>query len=156
MQFRNHQANGAGVSFRRVDAEAQRYLPINGESQVIAVRALTSATFTSGGNDVPYFMLPELGGHGLLRGYSSLRYRDRSRLLVTAEYRWTAGPLVDMSLFADGGTVAPSFADLASSRMKTSYGAGITLHTPGTTIARLELAKSSEGLGLLLSFGPSF
>ncbi|MFN7916279.1 MAG: BamA/TamA family outer membrane protein [Vicinamibacterales bacterium] len=151
-----HQANGAGVSFRRVDAEAQRYLPVNGESQVIAMRALTSATFTSGGNDVPYFMLPELGGHGLLRGYSSLRYRDRSRLLVTAEYRWTAGPLVDMSLFADGGTVAPSFADLASSRMKTSYGAGITLHTPGTSIARLELAKSSEGLGLLLSFGPGF
>lgn len=151
-----HQTDGTGASFRRIDAEAQRFVPLNGESQVIALRALTSATVAAPGDDVPYFLLPELGGHRLLRGYSSFRYRDRSRLLLSGEYRWTAGPLVDMALFADAGTVAPSFADLARSRMQTSYGVGISLHTPGTTIARLELAKSSEGLGVLLSFGPSF
>ena len=50
--------------------------------------------------------MPELGGSHTLRGYSSWRFRDRNRLLLTGEYRWTAGPFVDMALFVDAGKVA--------------------------------------------------
>ena len=42
----------------------------------------------------------------MLRGYPSWRFRDRNRLLLTGEYRWTAGQFVDMALFVDAGKVA--------------------------------------------------
>ena len=109
-----------------------------------------------GGQDVPYFLKPDLGGHQALRGYSSFRFRDRSSLLLTGEYRWSAGPLVDMALFADAGTVAPRLEAVSLGDLHTSYGIGFTLHTPSTTFTRIELARSREGLGLLVSFGPSF
>jgi len=61
-----------------------------------------------------------------------------------------------MSLFMDAGSVAPRFQDLASQELRTSFGVGITVHTPNATMARLEVARSREGIGVLISFGPSF
>ena len=150
------QTNGTESGFQRVDAEAQRFIPLLHESRVIALRAAASTTFTDGGQDVPYFLMPDLGGHQALRGYSSFRFRDRSSLLLTGEYRWSAGPLVDMALFADAGTVAPRLNAVSLRDLHTSYGIGFTVHTPSTTFTRIELARSREGLGLLVSFGPSF
>lgn len=150
------QTNGSGFGFQRIDADVQRFVPLAGESRVIALRATASSTLTSSNRDVPFFELPSLGGHDALRGYSNWRFRDRNRALVSAEYRWTAGPLVDMAVFGDAGTVAPRFGDLFDSQLHTSYGVGISLHTPNSTFARLELARSREGMGVLLSFGPSF
>lgn len=150
------QANGRSFSFQRVDADVRRFVPLNGESQVVALRASASGTFAGAGSEVPFFLLPELGGPRALRGYSSWRFRDRARLVLSAEYRWTAGPLVDMSVFADAGAVAPRVTALTSEPLRTSYGVGFTVHTPSSTLTRLEIARSREGLGLLVSFGPSF
>lgn len=150
------QTNGSTFGFQRIDADVQHFIPFAGESRVIALRATASSTLTSANRDVPFFELPSLGGHDALRGYSDWRFRDRNRALVSAEYRWTAGPLVDMAIFGDAGTVAPRFSDLFDTRIHSSYGVGITLHTPSSTFARLELARSREGMGVLLSFGPSF
>jgi len=150
------QVNGDAFSFGRVDAEVQRFVPLFGDRQVIALRATAASTFTGADQAVPYYLLPELGGHHALRGYSSFRFRDRNRLLLSGEYRWTAGPLADMSLFMDAGSVAARFGDLAHQELRTSFGVGITVHTPSATMARLEVAHSREGLGVLISFGPSF
>jgi AAA family ATP:ADP antiporter len=150
------QVNGDAFSFSRVDAELQRFVPLFGDRQVIALRATAASTFAGADQAVPYYLLPELGGHHTLRGYSSFRFRDRNRLLLSGEYRWTAGPLADMSLFMDAGSVAPRFQDLASQELRTSFGVGITVHTPNATMARLEVARSREGIGVLISFGPSF
>ena len=84
------------------------------------------------------------------------RFRDRNRLLLTGEYRWTAGPFVDMAVFVDAGKVAARRSDLDLRNLKTSHGIGFSLHTPSQTIARIELARSHEGTTLSLSFSPSF
>ena len=73
---------------------------------MIALRGLVSTTETASGQDVPYFLLPDLGGSHTLRGYPAWRFRGRNRMILTGEYRWTAGPLVDMALFLDAGKVA--------------------------------------------------
>ena len=122
----------------------------------MALRAAAATTVTADGNVVPFYLLPELGGHSALRGYSSWRFRDRARLLLSGEYRWSAGPLVDMALFVDAGQVAPRLGDLSFSELHTSYGVGFSVHTPSATVTRLEVARSREGVGLLISFGPSF
>jgi hypothetical protein len=142
-------------SFQRLDLEAQRYVPIFRESSVIALRGLVSATTSGNGHEVPFFLMPALGGHSL-RGYPSWRFRDRNRVLLTGEYRWAAGPFVDMSVFMDAGSVAPRFDELDLGRLRTSQGVGLSFHTPSQTALRLELARSREGLGLLFSFSPRF
>ncbi len=152
----HHQTNGNTMNFQRVDAEVQQYIPLLRETWVIALRALASTTRTGAGQDVPYFLLPDLGGSRTLRGYSAWRFRDRNRLLMSAEYRWIAGPFVDMSLFLDAGAAAARVRDLDAQGFKKSYGVGMSMHTPSSTVTRIELARTSEGLSLGLSFSPSF
>lgn len=150
------QLNGSAYSFGRVDAEVQQFVPLMRENWVIAVRALASSTSTADESVVPDVLLPDLGGSRTLRGYSSWRFRDRNRLLLTGEYRWTAGPLVDMALFADAGKVTGRTADLDLSGLTTTYGIGASFHTERTTVLRIELARTREGHSLLFAFGPSF
>ena len=150
------QTNAGPFSFSRVDAEARHFIPLMRENWIIALRAQASSTTTASGHEVPYFLLPELGGGDGLRGYPSWRFRDRNRLLLSGEYRWTAGQFVDMTLFLDAGNVASRMGDLDASGFKKTYGVGMTLHTATTTVTRIELARTSEGSSLRLSFSPSF
>jgi len=150
------QTNQGANSFRRVDAEVQQFVPLLRENWVIALRALASTTDSAAGQSVPYFLTPDLGGSHALRGYPMWRFRDRHRLLFSGEYRWTAGPFVDMAVFVDAGKVASRRADLDLRSLKTSHGIGFSLHTPSQTIARIEVARSHEGTALTLSFSPSF
>jgi len=147
---------GGGNSFRRIDAEIDQFVPLLRENWVIALRAAASSTDAKAGDDVPYFLMPHLGGSHTLRGYSVWRFRDRNRMLMTGEFRWTAGPFVDMALFADAGKVADRVRDLYLQDVKTAYGVGMTLHTPRRTFTRIELARTREGMGLVFSFSPSF
>jgi outer membrane protein assembly factor BamA len=150
------QTNTGAYSFDRLDAEAQQFIPLLRENWVIALRALASTTGTAAGHEVPYFLMPSLGGSRTLRGYSAWRFRDRNRVLLTGEYRWTAGPFVDMALFLDAGKVTARAEDLASGRFTKTYGVGLTLHTLTATLTRIEVARTPDGTSLMLSFGPSF
>jgi hypothetical protein len=152
----HRQTNGDGSNFRRTDVEVRQFIPLARDSSVIAVRALASSTSTAAGQELPFFLMPALGGGELLRGYPSWRFRDRNRLLLSGEYRWSAGPFVDMSLFADAGQVAPRVDGFAWRSFTKTYGVGVSLHTLTNTITRIEVARTPEGTSLLFSFGPSF
>ncbi len=150
------QTNAGANSFNRLDAEVQQFVPILRENSVFAFRALASTTSTASGEEVPYVLLPDLGGSHTLRGYSTWRFRDRNRMLLTGEYRWKAGHFVDMSLFMDAGMVAPRFADIDIQNFRKTYGLGMSFHTPISTVTRIELARTSEGNSVVFSFSPSF
>ena len=143
-------------SFRRLDVEFNQFIPILRENWVIALRALTSLTDADTGQRVPFFLLPDLGGGGELRGYPSWRFRDRQRILLTGEYRWTAGNFVDMALFLDAGKVVAEHSDVDLEKLRTTYGIGVRFHTPAATVMRIEIAHTHEGNGLIFAFGPSF
>ena len=154
--FDYQQANAGAHSFSRVDAEVQHFVPLLRENSVLAFRALASTTNTAQGESVPFVLLPDLGGSHTLRGYPSWRFRDRSRMALTAEYRWKAGHFLDMALFVDAGQVAPRLADLDLRKFKKTYGLGMSFHTPATTVTRIEVARTGEGTALVFSFSPSF
>ena len=151
----SRETGGGHYTFQRIDADVQRFIPILRGNQAIALRGLVTTTTTADGNEVPFFLLPDLGGHEL-RGYPSFRFRDRNRVLLTGEYRWAAGPFVDMAIFMDAGTVAHHFDDLDLGRLTTTQGVGLTFHTPSRTALRVEVARSREGMGLVFSFTPNF
>jgi outer membrane protein assembly factor BamA len=147
--------NGRG-SFQQTEGEVQQYIPLLRDNWVIALRALTSLTQNAGAGDVPFFLMPNLGGNDTLRGYPSWRFRDRNRLLLSGEYRWTAGSFVDMALFLDAGQVASRASDFGLDRFKKTYGVGLMLHTMTSSLTRIDLARTPEGNSLVFSFSPRF
>jgi len=146
------QQNGGPFSFRRVDAIARQLIPILHGNWVIDLSVRTSTTSTDDGNTVPFFLLPDLGGSGELRGYSAYRFRDRHSIIFTGEYRWYVQEFVDMALFYDAGKVTPRRGDLDFENLKSNVGMGIRFHGPQTTVLRIELAKGDEGLRFIFGF----
>ena len=127
-------------SFRRYEAEAAQFIPVSRDRWVLAVHGWGVFSDTTAGNDVPFYMLPSLGGQDTLRGYDDYRFHDRNLLVVNAESRWTLQRNVDAAVFFDAGNVAARAGDVNLG--KTSYGAGLRLHSRTTTIARLDVGRS--------------
>lgn len=150
------QQNEGPWSFRRVDGVARQMIPILHGNWVIDLSVRLSTTDTDAGNQVPFFLMPDLGGAGELRGFSNYRFRDLHSILATAEYRWYVQEYVEMALFYDAGKVAPRREDLDFTGLKSDVGIGLRFHTPGATIMRFEVARSTEGLRFILGFGSAF
>ena len=143
-------------TFNQVDADVRQFIPVLNEHWVIALRGLVSITDTKAGQEVPHFMLPRLGGSTTMRAYPDGRFRDRHAMLLSAEYRWIPGRVLDMALFVDAGKVAAERADLDFEDLRTSYGIGARFHAPAATVVRLEAAHGLEGYRLHFTFGKSF
>jgi hypothetical protein len=155
-EFSDYHQDGDGFGFNRVDLDARQFIPILRENWVIALRALASFTDAGTGEDVPYFLLPSLGGGSDLRSYSSFRFRDRNRLLLSAEFRWMPSHFLDMALFYDAGKVAEHRSDLDLNGLRYSYGIGARFHTLTANVLRIEYARGEEGGRLVFASGPSF
>ncbi len=129
-------------SFRRYEVEAAHFVPVVRDRWVLAVHGWGVFTDTAPGHEVPFFMLPSLGGGNTLRGDRDYRYHDRDLLVVNAESRVGLFEHMDVSLFIDAGNVGPDAGALNLD--KRSYGAGIRFHTRTSTIARFDLAHGPE------------
>jgi hypothetical protein len=144
-------------SFQMLEGEVVQLIPIMRANWVIALRGLATVTDLEESGSVPYFLLPALGGGSTLRGYPDFRFRDRNRLLMTAELRWTPARFLDMAIFYDTGKVAARRADLDFSDLKESYGIGMRLVGMQGYSFRLEAARSRENdLRLIFSAGGAF
>lgn len=144
--------SGGRHSFGRVDAVARQLIPILHGNWVLDFSLRTSTTTARDGHDVPFFLLPDLGGAGELRGYSSYRFRDRHSILFTGEYRWYVQEFVDMAIFYDAGKVTPRRGDLDLGGLKSNVGLGIRFHGPEATFLRIEAARGNEGLRFIFAF----
>lgn len=144
------------LSFRRIDAEVQQFLPILKEHWVLAFRGLVQTTDVDDADLVPHYLLPSLGGARRHRGYSDFRFLDRHMLLVSGEYRWLPSRLLDMALFVDAGKVTRHRRDLDFDGLKTAYGIGLRIHGPTFTPLRLDVARAKEGVRVHLTGGVAF
>jgi outer membrane protein assembly factor BamA len=145
---------GADQSFSRLEVDAVQHVPVLRETWVISLHGNLDTTLDG---DVPYFLMPSVGGGSSLRGYSSLRFRDRHSLLLQGELRWIPNRYgLDMAIFYDAGTVAPEPSRLSLSDLETSVGVGLRLHSPTATPVRIELARGSEGLRLVVAGSAAF
>ncbi len=149
------QSNDGPYSFRRVDGVAQQLIPILHGNWVIDLSVRASTTSSGAGETAPFFLMPDLGGSNMLRGFDNYRFRDRHSILFTGEYRWYAQEFLDVALFYDAGKVVPRRGDLDLDNLRKGYGIGLRFHGPQTTFLRLELARSREGLGFIFAFSPS-
>jgi len=142
--------------FQQVDYEAMQHFPVLRETWVFSFHALARTTYDKGGQVMPFFMMPYLGGSSTLRGYDSLRFRDRNSLLLQGEWRIMASRFLDSAVFFDAGKVAARPSDLDFDRLKHDYGFGLRFHGPISTPLRVELAKGTEGLVFVIATSAVF
>jgi hypothetical protein len=142
--------------FQEIDYEAIQHIPILREAWVISLRAIARTTNSETGQQVPFFMLPYVGSGSTLRGFTSHRFRDQNGLTLQAEWRIMANRFMDTAVFYDTGKVAARRADLDLDGLKSDYGIGVRFHGPFATPLRIEVARSPEGLRLIIATHPIF
>jgi hypothetical protein len=144
-------------SFTGMEYEALHHIPVLRDAWVLSLHARVETTHIADDGQIPFFMLPALGGGSSLRGFASWRFRDRNSVMWQAEWRVLANRFLDMALFVDAGKVTARAGDLNNFHdMKKDYGLGFRLHGPLATPLRIELAKSNEGLALVFSSKAAF
>jgi outer membrane protein assembly factor BamA len=146
-----HDLDGSAGSFRRVDIDATQYVPIFHKNWVVAVRGHVALTQTATGQEVPFYLLPTLGGENSLRAYADYRFRGRDAALLSAEYRWPVFRMMDGAVFVDAGTVGATAGELWRSRPAMNYGFGVRLHSNTRSIARIDVARGREGMRVIAS-----
>jgi hypothetical protein len=152
----NNSRERDALDFHRVDVELDQFIPILRANQVIALRASASFTDLTGNNNIPFYLLPTLGGGKELRGFPDFRFRDNHRMLMTAEYRWTPSKFMDAAIFYETGKVASQKSDLDFNDLHDCYGFGVRFHAPTVTALRIEIARSSETTRLIFSASAPF
>jgi outer membrane protein assembly factor BamA len=144
-------------SFRSLEAEVTQLIPLMRANWVVALRGVATITDIDATEAIPYFMLPALGGGTTLRGFPDFRFRDRHRLVMNAELRWTPARFLDMAVFYDTGKVAARKGDLDFRDLEDSYGIGMRIIGPRGYAFRVEVAHSREHAArLLVSAGGAF
>lgn len=142
-----------GPRYRTAYARANRYQPL-GDTTTLALRGATHYASAA----TPFYDLPTLGGRNKdLRGYSG-QYRDQVMAAVQAEVRQDLPYRLGVVGFAGVGAVDESYADLPSSSLHPSLGAGLRylVATENRINASLDFAWGDQGWVWYLSAGESF
>ena len=128
----------------------------------IGFRAFTSLSMTSGGNAVPFYFQPTVGGadingDNVLSSYQDYRFRAPNLLLLRENLEHSFGKWpVGFILLADQARVANTSGDLNKSPWISSYAAGITLRAGGLPVISLLFAfGGDEGTHTMLSMSSS-
>jgi hypothetical protein len=139
-------------SFNQLDIDGAHYIPVFHENWVVALRGRAVLSQTEAGQEVPFYLLPTLGGSNTLRGFLDYRFRDRNLLLFSAEYQWPIFRALDGGVFYDAGTVAPTVQSFAWRHAHNDFGIAARFHSETRTVLRIDVARSAEGIRALVSF----
>ncbi len=149
--------DGGAYTFTRLDFDLQQYVPAFNERRVFVLRTAGSFADPAGDATVPFYLMLPLGGDHTLRGVRQFRFRDRSMLLVQAEYRFEILTAMDGAIFYDTGQVAPNRSALSLRDFEHDYGVGLRIGTDFGVFIRLDVAfGSSEGTKTWLRFSHVF
>lgn len=132
-------------TFRRTTVELQQFIPFWNENRVIALRVFADRTDAGAGDEVPFYYQPWLGNSTTLRAYKTQRFRDRSSLLLQAEYRYEINPFLMAAVFVDAGQVAPDWGSLRRDEFRSDVGLGLRFGYEYGIALRTDLAFGDEG-----------
>jgi hypothetical protein len=143
--------------FTRADVDLRKYFAVPGTTNhAIAIRGQFAFSGGAGDNDVPFYMLPRLGGSSTLRAYETSRFTDHHAMVFAAEYRYLMTPKLQLVGFLEGGQVAPRVSAFDLPSFKTSYGAGVRYRIKNSAVVRVDFARGLEGNRWIVGFSPGF
>ncbi len=111
----------------------------------VSLRLLMIDSLTSGGNVVPFYFQPTLGGSDIngnmaLPSYQDYRFRAPNSMLARATFEHSIWGPLGMTLMIDEGKVANNPSGLDFTHLMHSYAAGLTLRAGGFPMVYLMFA----------------
>jgi outer membrane protein assembly factor BamA len=143
-------------TFRRLELEAQQYIPFFNQRRVIALRGRSDLTYKNRNQTLPFYMQPTLGGSNDLRGFRPFRFTDDNLIVFNAEYRYEIFSGLDMAVFGDAGKVFHSKRDWNLNDLEAAYGIGMRFNARNTVFMRIDAGFSHEGFQVWLKFNNVF
>ncbi|MFI5361822.1 MAG: BamA/TamA family outer membrane protein [Elusimicrobiota bacterium] len=140
---------GGSADYEHYGGQWRYYTP-TGEGLVAAFHAQTE---WSGGGNVPFTALSELGGARSLRGFAEGRFQDRGSAFVNFEERWRVHSIdlvhslteFQVAPFLDAGTVFPSPGEARSRRVETVAGLALRAVVKPAVVGKVEFGVGREG-----------
>ncbi len=142
--------------FRRMDIDAQQYVPFLNKTHRIALRAKGTFTESDPGQTTPFYLQPVLGGSDDLRGFRPFRFSDTNKVVYNAEYQWEIFAGLDGALFFDAGKVMPRRSLLRFSDLETDAGFGLRFNVRNATFFRIDVGFGHEGFQVWFKFNDAF
>ena len=131
-------------SIQRFEIEGSQFVPLT-VNWLLALHGWEVFSVASSGHEVPFYLMPSLGGDNTLRGYDDYRFHDNHMQSFNIESRWALLAHVDAAAFVDAGKVASRAGSLDFTHLKTSYGLGFRVHNAAWTLGRMDIGHSAEG-----------
>jgi hypothetical protein len=117
-----------------------------------------NAYFVFNTGNVPYRMMPSIGGARFLRGYYSGRFRDNNLFILQQELRMPIYKALGVAAFCGIGKVAKTASKLISNTMHYNYGMGlrIRLNKKENTNLRIDYGRTADSHGLYIVYAEAF
>lgn len=117
-----------------------------------------NAYFSYNKGEVPYRMLPEIGGARFLRGYYRGRFRDNNMALLQQEFRMPVYKMIGVAVFGGIGSVAKSLDQFKTNEIHYNYGVGlrIRVNKKENTNIRIDYGFTKDSQGLYVVFAEAF
>ncbi len=150
-----HSSLGSTFSIGRIGLDGRKYFQLNsGGNTVLGLQMISEHAF----GDVPFDLVPQIGGMVILRGVYQGRYRDQNAVSVQTELRqhiyWKIGAVA----FIAAGNVGPSISNLFDTGWKYAGGGGIRINIGKAekTNIRLDYGVGPDMSGFYITFGEAF
>jgi outer membrane protein assembly factor BamA len=142
--------------FNMLDIDLQQHIGFFNRARVITLRAHTQLTDSRGGQTVPFYLQPMLGGSDDLRGFRPFRFSGNNSLVLNAEYRWEIFAGCDGAIFVDGGKVFSRRGELNFRNLEASAGFGLRFNARNRPFIRMDIGFSHEGFQVWFKFNDLF
>lgn len=143
--------------FSTYDVELANYIDLSSTSALSSAPGVIAwqvqGHFTDG--DVPWNLLPDLGGSSAMRGFIKGRYRDKQMMMGQVEYRLPIFQRYGMVFWGAVGSVAPKVSDL-SEELLTSYGTGFRFKLKDNINLRLDVGVGENETNFYLNVNEVF
>ena len=141
---------GSDADYLKGGVEARYLKPFVDRRLIMVLRGLYEGTSV---RNIPFQVLPTLGGVDSLRGFAENRFFGDNRLLFNAELRakvlkmrvFGVDAEFEVAPFVDFGKVFNSFDQLRETRFEVTPGVGFRGLAPPSVVGHVEFAFSREG-----------
>jgi surface antigen Omp85-like protein len=152
--------------------DGRAYVPLGSDFTSVALRVYTELLDTKGGSQIPFYLVPWIGGRSKVRGFPNYRYRANNLLLFSIEPRrtvWNQAETkgVDVFVFGDAGQVWGDSRSttnpqvLANNQMNSSFwrftlGGGAQYRLSKNFAFRIDIGHGVEGNQVYFSVSRGF
>ncbi len=135
-------ALGSSFSITDFSLDFRNYIPVF-KNHVFGWQALYTGVFSK--NEIPFQLLPTVGGRDNLRGFRQGMYRENVLMLLQTEYRLPIYKRLKAAFFCSAGDVVNS-SNYDIDKLKIAYGAGLRYRLNDARVhLRFDIAKNNYG-----------